>query len=134
MGKRWVRAFGEGVRKLREARGWTQYQLAAHAGVSQSVIRDVERGKDDDYTPHPDTIKGIVSALGEEGLQLLRDVGRGDLAEHLGKDFLADKSAGLELTPAEQERLRFLAQELVRQLLAQAKMGPPTQDSTDADL
>lgn len=33
------------VRELREARGWTQSELAASARVSRSFVADVEAGK-----------------------------------------------------------------------------------------
>jgi ribosome-binding protein aMBF1 (putative translation factor) len=35
------------IRAAREARGWTWYALAQHAGIpNQATIRDIEQGKD----------------------------------------------------------------------------------------
>jgi len=39
-----VRSFGIGVRRLREARGWSQEDLAEHAGLNRSFIGEIERG------------------------------------------------------------------------------------------
>jgi len=39
-----VRSFGIGVRRLREARGWSQEELAEHAGLNRSFIGEIERG------------------------------------------------------------------------------------------
>jgi transcriptional regulator with XRE-family HTH domain len=40
-----VRGFGHGVRQLREARGWSQEQLAEQAGLNRSFVGEVERGE-----------------------------------------------------------------------------------------
>jgi transcriptional regulator with XRE-family HTH domain len=37
--------FGKRVRQLRTERGWTQIDLAVHAGLGRVFISDVERGK-----------------------------------------------------------------------------------------
>ncbi|MFB9127468.1 XRE family transcriptional regulator [Paraburkholderia dipogonis] len=39
-----VREFGAAVRRLREARGWSQEQLAEHAGLNRSYVGEIERG------------------------------------------------------------------------------------------
>ncbi|TDV17243.1 helix-turn-helix domain-containing protein [Paraburkholderia caballeronis] len=39
-----VRDFGVIVRRLREARGWSQEQLAEHAGLNRSYVGEIERG------------------------------------------------------------------------------------------
>jgi XRE family transcriptional regulator, regulator of sulfur utilization len=39
-----VRSFGAVVRSLREARAWSQEQLAEHAGLNRSYVGEIERG------------------------------------------------------------------------------------------
>lgn len=39
-----VKAIGERVRELREARGWSQDELAAKAGIAQTTVSRIERG------------------------------------------------------------------------------------------
>lgn len=39
-----VRTFGAAVRELREARAWSQEQLAEHAGLNRSYVGEIERG------------------------------------------------------------------------------------------
>ncbi len=39
-----VRNFGAAVRVLREARAWSQEQLAEHAGLNRSYVGEIERG------------------------------------------------------------------------------------------
>ena len=40
-----VRHFGLALRQVREARGWSQEQLAAQAGLNRSYVGEVERGR-----------------------------------------------------------------------------------------
>jgi len=39
-----VQGFGLGVRRLREAQGWSQERLAEHANLNRSYIGEIERG------------------------------------------------------------------------------------------
>ncbi|SOE71515.1 Helix-turn-helix [Burkholderia sp. OK233] len=39
-----VRNFGAAVRCFREACGWSQEQLAEHAGLNRSYVGEIERG------------------------------------------------------------------------------------------
>ncbi|MFL9875705.1 helix-turn-helix domain-containing protein [Paraburkholderia megapolitana] len=39
-----VRDLGVTVRRLREARGWSQEQLAEHAALNRSYVGEIERG------------------------------------------------------------------------------------------
>lgn len=39
-----VQQLGVAVRQWRESRGWTQEQLAAHAGLNRTYVGEIERG------------------------------------------------------------------------------------------
>ncbi|SAL33570.1 DNA-binding protein [Caballeronia cordobensis] len=39
-----VQHLGFAVRQWRESRGWTQEQLAAHAGLNRTYVGEIERG------------------------------------------------------------------------------------------
>ena len=62
--------FGAVVRRLREARGLTQEQLAERADVSATYVGFVERG---DNVPTLTIIIQIASALGVRPFELLRE-------------------------------------------------------------
>jgi transcriptional regulator with XRE-family HTH domain len=62
--------FGRVVRRLREARGLTQEELAERAEISATYIGFVERG---DNVPTLTIIIQIASALGARPSELLRD-------------------------------------------------------------
>ena len=59
--------FGQHLRRLREAAGLTQEELAARAGMSANSIAALERGRR--QRPHPATVRALAEALGlsEEG-------------------------------------------------------------------
>lgn len=40
-----LKQFGERVRQLRQARGWSQERLAAEVGIDRTYIGGVERGE-----------------------------------------------------------------------------------------
>lgn len=54
-------AFGEALRRLREAAGLTQEQLADQAGLSAKAISALERGER--QHPHPSTVTALARAL-----------------------------------------------------------------------
>jgi transcriptional regulator with XRE-family HTH domain len=40
-----IHKFGAAVRQLREARGWSQEELAEQAGLNRSFVGEIERGE-----------------------------------------------------------------------------------------
>jgi XRE family transcriptional regulator, regulator of sulfur utilization len=40
-----VRIFGATIRQLREAKSWSQEELAEQAGLNRSYVGEIERGK-----------------------------------------------------------------------------------------
>lgn len=108
----WVETFGERVLELRNARGWSQAELAAKAGRSQSAIRDIERAnKDGDYEPHAKTVRGIARAFGADGIELLRQIGRDDMADWLEEQSDEDPLEGL--SAEEKRRVYRIAREII---------------------
>ncbi len=49
------------IRQLREAKGWTQLQLANAAGVTPSTIYNWERGR---FEPKASQLRAVARALG----------------------------------------------------------------------
>lgn len=58
-----VREAASVLRELRDRRGWTQTDLARHAGVSRSFVADVEAGK---ATVEAGRLFDLFQALGYE--------------------------------------------------------------------
>lgn len=67
-----VQGFGLGVRRLREAQGWSQERLAEHANLNRSYIGEIERGV------------VIASLLTVEKLALALQVTPSELLRHGG--------------------------------------------------
>lgn len=65
-------SFGQRLRRLREAAGLTQEELAERAGLSAKAIGALERGRR--QRPYPHTIRALADALG------LSDAARAELA------------------------------------------------------
>lgn len=59
-----ARYIGNNVRTARNARGWTQTQLAEQAGISRATIARIERGSHISTA----TLEKIVAALGVQVL------------------------------------------------------------------
>lgn len=82
---------GLAVRALRRRRGWTQRELGARCGLSQSTISDVECGLG--FVSTVDTLMRLVAALGArvdlrilshgEDLDRLLDARHADIVEHV---------------------------------------------------
>lgn len=62
-------ATGERIRKLRQAKGWRQIDLAEHSGVHEVHISDPERGTRE---PGLRALSKIASALGTTLSELLK--------------------------------------------------------------
>lgn len=62
-----VEGVGARIRELRENKGYTQEQLASHAGVAVRTIRYAETGQ---FRPAPLTRKAIAAALGVDAEDL----------------------------------------------------------------
>lgn len=58
--KHFICDFGLAVRQLREARGWSQEELAAHAALNRSYVGEIERGQ---VTPSLATLHKLALAL-----------------------------------------------------------------------
>jgi transcriptional regulator with XRE-family HTH domain len=75
---------GRVILVLRQRRGWRQVDLAARAGVSQSAISDLERGRVARYTMA--TTRRVLQALDATASLDVRWGGRGDLDRLLDVD------------------------------------------------
>jgi transcriptional regulator with XRE-family HTH domain len=62
------KTFGHVVREARDAREWSQEQLAAEAGLNRSYLGEIERGT---VTPSLITIIKLAVALGQTPATLL---------------------------------------------------------------
>ena len=51
---------GQLVRRLREQRGWTSYELAERSGLNRSIVSKLER---DLRSPSPETLAKLADAL-----------------------------------------------------------------------
>jgi transcriptional regulator with XRE-family HTH domain len=61
--------FGEKVRELRKAKGWSQEELAFRASLHRNYLGGIERGE---RNPALDNICAIAKALGVDPSELLR--------------------------------------------------------------
>jgi len=60
-------AFGKKIKEIREGRGWSQIDLAAHSSISESQISSIENGHG---SPRLHTIKALAVALGKNPMEL----------------------------------------------------------------
>jgi transcriptional regulator with XRE-family HTH domain len=64
-------SIAENIKQCREAKRWTQAELAEKSGiVSQAMISRIEKGEDNAKI---DTLRGIAAALGCSVVDLLTD-------------------------------------------------------------
>jgi transcriptional regulator with XRE-family HTH domain len=83
-------ALKDRIRDLRQARGWTQTELAKHANLRQGTITNLETGARDN--PTRDTLDKLAAAFGITVQELL---GEGDI---LSGEFPAANLRALGLT------------------------------------
>jgi len=67
--------FGDELRRLRRERGLTLRVLADRVGVSFTYLSKIENSRVP-YTPAPETIRNLASALGVDSLGLLEAAGK----------------------------------------------------------
>lgn len=65
--------FGEAIKRLRTARGWTQVDLSARAGLRQGYISALER--QEKVNPTQDTLVKLADAFGISVSELLIEAG-----------------------------------------------------------
>ena len=68
-----LKHFGVTVRRLREARNWSQEQLAEHANLNRSYVGEIERGQ---VAASIVTIEKLADAFGLTGSSLLEQFER----------------------------------------------------------
>lgn len=71
MDKQTLVMVGERVKKLRDARGWSQAYLEKKSGVSQKTISNIERGGGDRRSYTLESLAGVCDALGVKTWQIL---------------------------------------------------------------
>jgi transcriptional regulator with XRE-family HTH domain len=119
----------EMLRRLRQARGLSQQDLAAAADVAVNTIWAAEKGQ---LRPRPRTLRRVAAALGVPVEQLLRGetapVAGGE--DPLNRYLLA--RAGGRLAPAELARLHRLIERLVEAELAEPRSEYRTREGAGA--
>jgi transcriptional regulator with XRE-family HTH domain len=103
---------GEEVKRLRQAKGWTQEQLAVYAGSSQPTVNLLEAGK---RNPSATTLEKLARALSVEVADLFREPAV-PLAEAPREAGLADAdpSGGLAAAAMLEEFAELWAGQLAR--------------------
>jgi predicted ATPase/transcriptional regulator with XRE-family HTH domain len=97
-------SFGARLRRLREAAGLTQEELAQRAGLSRKAISVLERGER--KRPYPHTVRSLADALGlpeEERASLLvavQKIKSGDTALYHSEEGLSPTALAADLVPA----------------------------------
>lgn len=77
-------AFGENVRAMRKAKGWSQAKLAEVSGISQSAISYAESYKDaHDRHAGLDVVEALARAFGVSPVQMLFNVNSQTAARNL---------------------------------------------------
>lgn len=92
------------LREARDAKGWTQTELAERAGVSQQVIGKIERGK----ARQPRYILEIAGALGVSPAWLMYGT---DELDDLDEEAIALALSSMRMTEKERRALRQYVEE-----------------------
>jgi transcriptional regulator with XRE-family HTH domain len=71
-----VTGFGAHIRALRKKAGLSGRQVAEQAGLDQSYLSRLERGKEGTYAPSEEKVQALARALGEDPDVLLAMTGR----------------------------------------------------------
>ena len=64
---------GRKVAELRLAKGWSQQQLAIHAGLHAMTVSEIERQRRGTKEPRLATVEALAQALGVERVDLLTE-------------------------------------------------------------
>lgn len=64
-------SLGKRIRDLRKARGWRQIDLAAHAGVNENYVSDIEHGRKEVCLRK---LQDLAHAFGMKPPELLKDI------------------------------------------------------------
>lgn len=68
MSQNFLKEFGQAVRGLRKAQGWSQEQLAAHSNLDRSYVGEIERAQ---AVASLVTLYKLSQALGTDAVSLL---------------------------------------------------------------
>jgi transcriptional regulator with XRE-family HTH domain len=109
------------VRRLWEAKGWTQGELAEHAGIRGNTLSDAVNGK---TSPRLETLVAMATALGVPLWRFFVDERQADL---LARQVVTDEALTKEseiATRVQQAVMGKLA-ELVKEATAEITTGQP---------
>jgi transcriptional regulator with XRE-family HTH domain len=118
---------GKRVRTLREARGWTQTELAERSGISQKAVSAIE-GKAD-ANPYPTTMQALLRAFGVTMEEFMRPEEPDDRLPGLIEEVTEALEALGSREPEHAARARELAQELRLTLLDPGGQSAPPPDT-----
>lgn len=106
-----LKAAGQELRRLREARGWSRTHLKALSSVSESSIRNYEEGRrmGEEFAPHRGKLRELAEAFGwPDGAEILKNFGEAAMAKQFEREALSDPDEEIfaGLTPRERDTVR----------------------------
>lgn len=106
-----LKAAGQELRRLREARGWSRYDLKMISSVSESSIRNYEDGRrmGEEFAPHRGKLRELAKAFGwPDGAEILKNFGEKAMAAQFEREAFNDPDEEIYagLTPKEREAVR----------------------------